>query len=176
VLGGDLSVESILGKGSKFTLTLPIRWQGIMHGPESFVPRPPAEISRTQKTVLVVDDEPEVVSMIADYLSQAGYFTITATSGAQALKLAEKHRPLAITLDVIMPDMDGFEVLQRLKSSPTTRNIPTIIISISDDKETGFALGAVGYIAYSTQRKSDLSVIGHRNNNRGDIAGCRIFL
>jgi len=145
-LGGDLAVESTLGKGSKFSLTLPIRWQRIVPGSESFVPKPTAKKLSSQKTVLVVDDQPEVVTMIADYLSQAGYNTITATYGAQALELAEKYRPFAITLDIIMPDMDGFEVLQRLKESPTTRSIPTIIISIADDRETGFALGAVGYI------------------------------
>ena len=152
MLGGDLSVESVLGKGSKFTLTLPIKPQGIIPEPESFVTGPSAEISSPQKTILVVDDEPEIVTMIADYLSQTGYFTITATSGAQALELAEKHRPFAITLDVIMPDMDGFEVLQHLKENPATKNIPTIIISISDDKEVGFALGAVGYITKPVNR------------------------
>ena len=146
MLGGDLLVESVLGKGSSFTLTLPLKQQEIVPGFEPFVPRPPVEISPAQKTILVVDDEPDVVAMIADYLSQVGYFPMTATSGAQALELAEKHRPFAITLDILMPDMDGFEVLQHLKENPVTRDIPTIIISMKDDKEVGFALGAVGYI------------------------------
>ncbi len=165
-LGGDLSVESILGKGSKFSLTLPVKWQRTISRPESLVPKPTAEKLPSQKTVLVVDDEPEVVTLIADYLSQAGYFTITATSGAHALELAEKHRPFAITLDVIMPEMDGFEVLQRLKENPITRNIPTIIISITDDKETGFAMGAVGYIAKPVNKDTlitEIKKIGGRS-------------
>ncbi len=166
MLGGDLLVESVLGKGSSFTLTLPLKQQEIVPEFEPFVPRPSVEISPAQKTILVVDDEPDVVAMIADYLSQVGYFPMTATSGAQALELAEKHRPFAITLDILMPDMDGFEVLQRLKENPVTRDIPTIIISMKDDKEVGFALGAVGYITKPVNKDrliAEINKIGGRS-------------
>ena len=146
MLGGELRVESVLGKGSKFTLTLPIKWPEIMPAPGPVVPMPPVEIVQARNAVLVVDDDPGVAAMIADYLIREGYGALTATSGKQALELAAKHRPFAITLDILMPDMDGWEVLQRLKESPATKDIPVIIISIADDKEIGFALGAVGYI------------------------------
>ena len=146
MLGGELRVESVFGKGSKFTLTLPIKWPEIMPGPGPVAPMPPVKIVQSRKAVLVVDDDPGVAAMIADYLIREGYGALTATSGKDALELALKHRPFAITLDVIMPDMDGWEVLQRLKENPGTKDIPVIIISVADDKEIGFALGAVGYI------------------------------
>jgi len=146
MLGGNLSVESVLGKGSTFTLTFPIKWPGILPVSEPLVLKSPERITPKEKSILVVDDEPNVAFMISDYLSNEGYHTITATSGEKAIRLAKEHKPFAITLDIMMPEMDGWEVLQKLKENPDTKNIPVIIISISDDKETGFALGAVGYI------------------------------
>jgi len=147
ILGGDMSVESVSGKGTTFTVTLPIKWEGEASIYEPIIAGPPSEtIGAGQKTVLVVDDEPNVVLMISEYLTGEGYNTITATSGKKALELAETHRPFAITLDVIMPEMDGWEVLQNLKKNPETADIPVIIVSVSGDRATGFALGAVGSI------------------------------
>ena len=155
MLGGDISVQSAPGKGATFTITLPLKWEGIaaVYGP--ITTKSPSEtISEGQKTVLVVDDEPNVVAMISEYLIGEGYNTITATSGKKALELAETHRPFAITLDVIMPEMDGWEVLQDLKKNPVTADIPVIIVSVSDDRETGFALGAVGCITKPFTREA----------------------
>jgi CheY-like chemotaxis protein len=98
--------------------------------------------------------------MISEYLSGEGYNTITATSGSEALKMAETHRPFAVTLDVVMPDMDGWEVLQNLKKNPETADIPVIIVSVSDDRETGFALGAVGSITKPFTRDTLIAEIG----------------
>ena len=155
MLGGDISVQSAPGKGATFTITLPVKWEGIaaVYGP--ITTKSPSEtISEGQKTVLVVDDEPNVVAMISEYLTGEGYNTITATSGKKALELAETHRPFAITLDVIMPEMDGWEVLQDLKKNPVTADIPVIVVSVSDDRETGFALGAVGCLTKPFTREA----------------------
>jgi len=145
-LGGDLSVKSIPGMGTTFSLNLPLTWQGESLQTENFHSIQPSEMIENRKTILVVDDEPEAMNLIADYLSKEGYNTLKATSGAEALRLAKTHKPFAITLDLIMPEMDGFETLQHLKKDPETSNIPVIIVSVSHDQKTGLTLGAVGHV------------------------------
>ncbi|MBW1868974.1 MAG: response regulator [Deltaproteobacteria bacterium] len=152
ILGGGIIVESTLGKGSTFSLTLPILWKGPLPEGEPLTARVSREFKPEQRTILVVDDEPEVVTLIAGFVSSQGYNVITALSGREALELAKSHHPFAITLDIIMPGMDGWEVLERLKQDPDTADIPVIVASVTDDRQTGFALGAVGYITKPVNR------------------------
>ncbi len=144
-LHGRISVESLLGQGSAFTVSLPLKWAGRFEAePRSWIQNQAPD--QHKKTILVVDDEPGIVQQLSASLENFGYHTIGTTSGAEALKLAAAFRPFAITLDIVMPDMDGLEVLQNLKANPGTSDIPVIMISVSDDKQTSFALGAVGYV------------------------------
>ncbi len=145
ILGGNIKVKSKLGKGSVFTVTIPIEWHEDILLTEEFSFGNKSSESM-DKMILVVDDDPKIVKDISEYLNEAGYKTMGATSGKEALELAENYQPFAITLDIIMPEMDGWEVLQKLKTNARTKNIPVIIVSVSNDKDTGFALGAVGYI------------------------------
>jgi len=159
ILGGNISASSRLGEGSTFSLVLPIEWQGSVEAAQSLQLAKQTRPQPQKETILVVDDEPAVVEMIAGYLAGEGYSTLTATCGQEALKLAKAHHPLAMTLDVMMPDMDGWEVLQKLKNDPETADINVIIASMSDDRETGFALGAVGHITKLVKKEALTSEI-----------------
>lgn len=158
MLGGNLSVESTFGKGSTFFLSLPVRWHGPVPVSEIPVCRSFEGMAPAQKTVLVVDNDPEPLTMISNCLSRKGYNIIKATSGEGAIRLAQRHRPFAITLDIMMPEMDGWEVLQQLKQDPDTKDIPVIIVSLLDDTSTGIGLGPMGHASKSVDR--DLQIAG----------------
>jgi signal transduction histidine kinase/DNA-binding response OmpR family regulator len=141
--GGDVRVHSSLNKGSVFTLVLPVQ-----------APRPAAKRASlaaennhgsTGPLVLVVEDDPAAAELMTRYLSGAGYTTEIATSGTQALVKAADLKPAAITLDIILPEVDGWEVMTRLKSDVTTSTIPIVVASIVDNPELGIALGAIDY-------------------------------
>jgi DNA-binding response OmpR family regulator len=103
-------------------------------------------------TILVVEDNPQALKLLSLYLAQAGYRVLIASTGRQALLLAVQHRPLAITLDLLLPDMDGWQVLTELKAMPCTRNIPVLIVSVLDRQELGFRLGALDYLVKPVER------------------------
>ncbi|MBI1741829.1 response regulator [Candidatus Acetothermia bacterium] len=92
--------------------------------------------------MLIIDDEQDIARLIKSYIERMGYRTIIAHSGHEGLKQARQHQPDLITLDVLMPDMDGFETIAALKSDPKTRSIPVIFLSIIHDREKGLWLGA----------------------------------
>ncbi len=147
ILRGNIALTSQLNQGSEFTVRLPILWEG-------YVPPEPAPIGfekdntpLRKKTILIVDDDPGIRDMISEFLINMGYQTLTAASGRQALDLARIHNPMAMTIDIIMPEMDGWELINHLKNDPRTSQIPVIVVSITNDRETGFALGSVGHIA-----------------------------
>ena len=93
-------------------------------------------------TVLVVEDDPHASELLSEYLTGAGYGVVHAFNGNEAVEKAKELKPYAITLDVVFPEQNGFEILKALKSLPETREIPVIIVSITDDRQSGFALGA----------------------------------
>lgn len=144
ILGGDIEIESELGKGTTFSIRIPIKWQGEIREINKATIKTSSK--ENEKTILVVDDDAKTVGIITDFLNDEGYQTIYATSGKEALEMAERYQPFAITLDIIMEGMDGWEVLQKLKSNFKTKDIPVIVVSVSDDRDTGLALGAVGFI------------------------------
>ena len=93
-------------------------------------------------TVLVVDDDPHASELLSEYLTGAGYGVAHVFNGNEAVEKAKELKPYAITLDVVLPEQNGFEILKELKSLPETREIPVIIVSITDDRQSGFAMGA----------------------------------
>ncbi len=156
LLGGDITVQSVPGKGSTFTLSLPL---GMAAPSAPLEKNAPPVGTGSKRHILVIDDDPGTGEFLKSHLETAGYRVSVATHGSQGLELAQTIRPFAITLDVFMPEMDGWEVLRSLKSDPRTSGIPVILVTIGADRETGLVLGAAGYLMKPVDRESLLAEI-----------------
>ena len=141
MLGGDLTVVSEFGKGSSFTATLPARAPEVLAYPAALPSTAPAS-SADGVQILVIDDDPAVRELMQRFLAKEGYHVVTASDGAQGLALARQIKPAVITLDVLMPGVDGWTVLTQLKHDPALADIPVILVTITDDQTMGFTLGA----------------------------------
>jgi PAS domain S-box-containing protein len=132
--GGTITVNSAKGEGSTFSFTLPA-----MSGASS---SDPVRGSEGVKRILVVDDEPEIASLIRYYLAQSGMDVRLASNAAEALRLVRTERFDLITLDILLPDIDGYSVLRQLKADTATASTPVLLISILPDDGQGRQLGA----------------------------------
>jgi signal transduction histidine kinase/DNA-binding response OmpR family regulator/ligand-binding sensor domain-containing protein/protocatechuate 3,4-dioxygenase beta subunit len=145
MMGGELSVSSQRGQGSTFTVTLPFRVEESPTTNDTLAVRGPSVPGRGHSTVLVIDDEANARELVARALTKEGFHVELATDGKRGLELARELKPAVITLDVMMPGMDGWAVLRALKTDAQTAEIPVIMLTIVDDKQIGFALGAADY-------------------------------
>jgi signal transduction histidine kinase/CheY-like chemotaxis protein len=152
MMGGDISVNSEYGAGSTFTIRLPAESQFRVEGPVAPAEDRAEPLPEEASSVLVIDDDPNVQDLMRRLLSKEGFRVVTASAGEEGLKLAGELRPDVITLDVIMPSMDGWAVLSALKANPELADIPVIMLTIMDSKNMGYTLGASDYLTKPIDR------------------------
>ncbi|MGE5236789.1 MAG: response regulator [Acidobacteriota bacterium] len=169
MLGGDVTVHSEPGKGSTFTA-----WMRptVEHGtarlrPVTSRPAGPDANRPAGLTVLAVDDDPVALDLISRSLAKEGIAVVTALGGEEGLRLARELRPAVITLDLLMADMNGWSVLDRVKSDPELADIPVIVLTILDAERKAFALGASDFIAKPIDRTRLAAVIARHQRHDG---------
>ena len=157
--GGTVGVKSVEGSGSTFTLRLPA-------GPPGSTLETAPDVSLNAATdltlplVLVVEDNPQASELLARHLDGGGFRIEIARTGTEALTKARELKPAAITLDILLPEIDGWEVLARLKQEEATRDIPVVVVSVVDNPRLGRALGALDYFVKPVDRQTLLSRLG----------------
>jgi CheY-like chemotaxis protein len=156
MMHGDITVESEYGSGSTFTIVLPR---------DVSTARPAIPVVRDEdrvdgaKTVLVIDDEADARELLQRYLRKDGFDVVSAETGEEGLRLARAIQPDVITLDVMMPGVDGWSVLSTLKADPELADVPVVMVTIVDDKNLGYALGASEYLTKPINRERLVSVL-----------------
>jgi DNA-binding response OmpR family regulator len=159
--GGRVWVKSEIGVGSTFTVVLPAATHDL--------PVVLAELPAGAKKILVVDDERDILALLRHQLATQGYQVITAATGGNAIIKAIEEQPDLITLDVLLPDRHGFDVLRELKARPETAHIPVIILSVAQDEADGYRLGAVDYIIKPLDEQRLLHGVSRVLSGKGQV-------
>ncbi|GLQ88127.1 response regulator [Dyella flagellata] len=176
LMGGDILLRSEVGQGSEFVLLLPEQSAGTSIATKASAatvtqpstPRPvtrallPAEgvrddrerITPGESVILIVEDDPAFARILADMVRQKGHHMLHAPNGEAGLELARRYHPIGILLDVMLPGMDGWTVIERLKADPATRHIPVHFLTATDDASRGRELGAVGFLTKPVSREA----------------------
>ncbi len=170
MMGGNIHVDSEPGQGTMFTVSIPEQVQDVTKAPPLEKSKSKsnyqtiASVAGAQTTnsaaskVLVIDDDPAAQELMQRFLIREGFQVITTGNGVDGIQLAKTQMPDVIVLDVMMPSVDGWAVLTELKADPELANIPVVMVTMVDDKNMGYALGASDYLLKPVdyERLSDL--------------------
>ncbi len=163
MMGGEITVASTPGQGTAFTVRLPAE----VREPGEPVLPVPLRPAGGAGTVLVIDDDPAARQLVARMLNKDGFRVLEAANGREGLRLAGTERPDVITLDVLMPELDGWGVLSALKSDPLLASIPVVMLTITDQRNLGFSLGATEYLTKPIERAQLSAVLARYRRPAG---------